>query len=84
MYGIVDLQEYYDLNITDLGNGIIEDVRTGKLYKANSHLTLDDLVAMSEEAKNVEYFDNHVDWLTSTMERAIIENRPSRYIAKLR
>ena len=84
LYGIVDLQEYYDLNITDLGNGIIEDMRTGKLYKSNSHLTLDELVEISDEAKNAEYFDNHVDWLTSILERAIIENRPTRYITKLR
>ena len=72
------------MNITDLGNGIIEDMRTGKLYKSNSHLTLDELVEISDEAKNAEYFDNHVDWLTSILERAIIENRPTRYITKLR
>ena len=72
------------MNITDLGNGIIEDMRTGKLYKSNSYLTLDEMVEISDEAKNMEYFNNHVAWLTSILERAIFENRPRRYITKLR
>ena len=82
--GIVEIQEYFDLDTNDLGEGRIEDRRTGKIYQSNSPLTSSEIFDLSEEAKTVGYLNNHVDWLTATLNKAVFENKPQKYITKLR
>ena len=82
--GIVEIQEYFDLDTNDLGEGRIEDRRTGKIYQSNSPLTSSEIFDLSEEAKTVGYLNNHVDWLTATLNKAVFEKKPQKYITKLR
>ena len=81
---MVEIQEYFDLDTNDLARGRIKHYRTGKIYQSNSHLTSNELLEISKEAKNEDYLNNYVDWLNATLEQAIIENTSSKYISKLR
>ena len=84
LHGIVEIQEHFDLDTNDLARGRIKDFRTGKIYQSNSHLTSNELLEISKEAKNEDYLNNYVDWLNATLEQAIIEKTSSKYISKLR
>ena len=84
LYGIVEIQEHFDLDTNELAKGRIKDFRTGKVYQSNSHLTSNELYEISKEAKNADYLNNYVDWLTATLEQAIVEKSSTKYISKLR
>ena len=83
LHGMVEIQEYFDLDTNELARGRITDFRTGKVYQSNSQLTSNELFEISKEAKNADYLNNYVDWLTATLKQAIIEKSSSKYISKL-
>ena len=84
LHGMVEIQEYFDLDTNELARGRITDFRTGKVYQSNSQLTSNELFEISKEAKNADYLNNYVDWLTATLKQAIIEKSSSKFISKLR
>ena len=84
LHGMVEIQEYFDLDANNLAKGRIKDFRTGKVYQSDSHLTSNELYEISKEAKNADYLNNYVDWLTATLEQAIVEKSSTKYISKLR
>ena len=81
---MVEIQEYFDLDTNELARGRITDFRTGKVYQSNSQLTSNELFEISKEAKNADYLNNYVDWLTATLKQAIVEKSSTKYISKLR
>ena len=84
LHGMVEIQEYFDLDANDLAKGRIKDFRTGKVYQSNSNLTSNELYEISKEAKNADYLNNYVDWLIATLEQAIVEKSSIKDISKLR
>ena len=66
-FGIVDVQEFYDLNIDDLINGTIKDANSGLSHHSEKKLSFQEVLMIAEVAKSSKYFDRHVQWLESAL-----------------
>ena len=66
-FGIVDVQEFYDLNIDDLINGTIKDANSGLSHHSEKKLSFQEVLMIAETAKSSKYFDRHVQWLESAL-----------------
>ena len=78
-FGIVDVQEFYDLNIDDLINGTIKDEYSGLCHHSEKKLSFQDVLLIAEAAKSSKYFDRHVQWLESALSMA----NDTKWIKKL-
>ena len=79
-HGIADIHEFYGLKLNELTKGKIGSHVTGKIYKAKSPLTSNDLLEIAKEARKVKYLDGYVDWLNVALKQAKKENRNRNYI----
>ena len=69
-YGIVDVQEFYDLNTDDLAKGLVKDPDSGTEYMAARNLTLDELLFIAANAGESQYMDRQVEWLQTALKVA--------------
>ena len=60
--GIANVQEYYNLNITELANGFICDPFTGKQFQAEK-MSIPEMILVGETLLEDEIYDNLVEWL---------------------
>ena len=68
-HGIADLIEYYNLSTMDLANGEIKN-DAGLISRANSKLSIDELLQVADEAKASLYLDGYVEWIKTALEKA--------------
>ena len=71
VYGILDVQEYHNLNIDDVANGLIIDSMTGEKYWSKKNLTFQEIVSIANAALDSKYIDTHINWLKKALEVAI-------------
>ena len=69
-YGIVDIQEFYDLNTDDLAKGLLKDPGSGTEYMAATNFTVDELLFIAEAAFDSGYLDRQVEWLQTALKVA--------------
>ena len=69
-FGIVDVQEFYDLHTDDIINGILKDETSGLWHKSEQKLTFQEVLLIADAAKSSHYFDRHVQWLQSAISMA--------------
>ena len=81
--GIADILEFYDSNPVDIANGIIRDEKSGKIYKARSKLNSMDTFLISNEAKDMSYYDGHIKWLHIVLQRAKEEKKHWQFISRI-
>ena len=53
--GIVDIQEFHDLNMLDIVQGILQHPVTGVIYKSYKKLTFNEVVILAKSAKTSGY-----------------------------
>ena len=66
-FGIVDVQEFYDLNIYDIINGRLKDTNSGLCHHSEKKLSFQEVLFIAEAAMSSNYFDRHVQWLESAL-----------------
>ena len=69
-FGIVDVQEFYDLHTDDIINGILKDENSGLWHQSEQKLTFQEVLLIADAAKSSHYFDRHVQWLQSALSMA--------------
>ena len=69
-YGIIDVQEFYDLNTDDLAQGLIKDPGSGTEYMAARNLTVNELLFIAATAFESRYMDRQVEWLQTALKVA--------------
>ena len=69
-FGIVDVQEFYDLDINDIINGTLKDTNSGLWHHSENKLSLEEVLLIAEAAKSSNYFYRHVQWLESALSMA--------------
>ena len=83
-FGIVDVQEFYQLKTDDLAKGLIKDPDSGKEYMARGKLTSEELLLVAESASQSKYLDRHVEWLQTALKQAKAEQRDDNLIRDIR
>ena len=78
-FGIVDVQEFYDLNIDDIINGTLKDANSGLWHHSEKKLSFQEVLFIAEAAMSSNYFDRHVQWLESALSMA----KHKKWIKKL-
>ena len=59
--GIANVQEYYNLNITELANGLICDPHTGKKLQAEE-MSIPEMLLVGDTLLEDEIYDKYVEW----------------------
>ena len=83
-YGILDLQEYHNLNIDDVANGLIIDAMTGEKYQSKTNLTLEEILSIANAALQSRYLDAHINWLKKALEVAIQKKKDEDDISSIK
>ena len=83
-HALADIQEAFDLDPSDIANGIILDHNTKIKHIANSRLNSFDLINIAKEAKNVHFYEGSVKWLVSALKIAKEGNKSLKYIQDIR
>ena len=83
-HGLVELQEYYNLNTIDVAMGRIKDVLTNKIYKSKSKLSSSDIIKVAFEAKETNYLHAYVEWLKAAVKQAINEDKNKNFIREIK
>ena len=78
-FGIVDVQEFYDLNIDDIINGTLKDANSGLCHHSEKKLSFQEVLFIAEAALSSNYLDRHVQWLES----ALSMTKNEKWIKKL-
>lgn len=83
LFGLADIQEYYDLDPILMANGTIQLNNYSK-FDSNLKLEVEDMVLIADSAKQQHYLDSQVKWLDGAIRKAQEEKRSSRLIKTLR
>ena len=83
-HGLVELQEYYNLNTIDVAMGKVKDVLTNKIYKSKSKLSSSDIIKVALEAKEINYLHAYVEWLKAALKQAINEDKDKNIIREIK
>ena len=83
-YGILDVQEYHNLKIDDVANGLIIDVMTGEKYWSKNNLTFEEILSIANAAFESKYIDTHINWLKKALEVAIQEKKDKDDISAIK
>ena len=68
-FGIVDIQEFYNMNTTDITNGILK-VNDVIENRSEKKFSLDEILLIADAAGKSQYFDRKVEWLYSALSLA--------------
>ena len=72
-FGIVDIQEFYNMNTTDITNGILK-VNDVIENRSQNKFSLDEILLIADAAGKSQYFDRKVEWLYSALSLAKTEH----------
>ena len=64
--GIANVQEYYNLNITELANGLIFDPHTGKKFQAKE-MSIPEMLLVGDTLLEDEIYDKYVEWIEAIL-----------------
>ena len=81
---LADMQEYHDIDLSQMSQGIIRNMRSGHMFMSKSKLTSSDLFNIGKEARRLTYFSGALRWFNASIERAKEENKPKDYYKKIR
>ena len=73
-FGIVDIQEFYDLETEDLIDGLLNDRNSDIVHKSIKKLTFPEIILISQAAGVSGYFDRKIEWLESAIPLAKSED----------
>ena len=73
-FGIVDIQEFYDLETEDLIDGLLNDRNSDIVHKSIKKLTFPEIILISQAAGVSGYFDRKIEWLESAIPLAESED----------
>ena len=82
LYGLADIQEYYDLEPLQMANGLVQF--RNQLFKSNFSLSIEDMVLIADAAKEENNLDGEVKWLTAAKLRSNRERRNPKSIKNLK
>lgn len=83
LYGLADIQEYYDLDPLHMANGTIWSANM-QAFISNSSLDFEDLMLIAGAAKEQNYLDGQVKWLQAALSRAKKDRMKSNLIKNLK
>ena len=64
--GIANVQEYYNLNITELANGLISDPHTGKKFQTKE-MSIPEMLLVGDTLLEDEIYDKYVEWIEAIL-----------------
>ena len=73
-YGIVDLQEFHDLKMMDIIQGVLHDPPSGRIFKSYKNLSLDEVLLIADSAKTSGFLDRVVEWYETALSMALDQN----------
>ena len=77
----MDIQEFYNLNTTDIINGVLK-LDNGLDLRSHKNIPLDEVLLISNAAEKSKYFDRKLEWLQSALSLAQNEKRKKKMIEK--
>ena len=81
---LADMQEYHDIDLSQMSQGIIRNLQSGCIFMSKSNLTSSDMFNIGMEARKLSYFSGALKWFKASIERAKEENKPKNYYRKIR
>ena len=84
LFGLADIQEYYNLDPLQMANGIISSKNHQHIFASNSSISIEDMMLIADAAKEQKYLDGQVKWLNAVLIRAKKEKRNSNLIRTLK
>ena len=77
----MDIQEFYNLNTTDIINGVLK-IDNGLDLRSHKNISLDEVLLISNAAEKTQYFDRKLEWLQSALSLAKNEKSKKKMIEK--
>ena len=81
LFGLADIQEYYNQDLLQMVNGTIQ--ANNLFFVSKSKLNIEDLILISDAAKEHNYLDGHVKWLNAALIEAKTIKRNFKFIKSL-
>ncbi len=84
-HGLSDIQELYNLNVSDLMEGkIFLKEHCGHFYQSHQRLSSKEGLTIAKEALASKYHEGYVNWLRASLKSAKAENETKAFISKIR
>ena len=81
---LANIQEYHDIDLSDITQGIIRNIPDGRIFLAKSGLDSSDLFNIGKEARKFAFFDGAVKWFIAAIKKANIENQSKDYCKRIK
>ena len=82
LFGLADIQEYYDLDPLLMSNGTIQS--NSHFFLSKSKLNVEDMMSIADAAKEQNYLDGHVKWLNAALIKAKKDRKNLKFIKSLK
>ena len=82
LFGLADIQEYYDIDPLTMANGTIQS--NDQLFLSKSKLNVEDMMLIADAAKEQNYLDGHVKWLNAALIKSKNDRKKLKFIKSLK
>ena len=81
---LANIQEYHDIDLSDLTQGIIRNMPDGRIFLAKSGLDSSDLFNIGKEARKFAFSGGAVKWFIAALKKANRENQSKDYCKRIK